>query len=745
MNNNKYYYTFLIFITFLFLYVNSYGQEYITPLKTNAILTQQNAENKARRDADNNNQFWIFQPITNLPFQDDFSRIKSTNYNPDAYPASAKSDTVWHSCRINGLLPAQSPMYFMKDTSYTFHYNSVNNEVTKTPNTPYTLTFFENKISPNTITSTKQFWPVYDSISFNTTTQLPDTFFIPYDTLINYTSDTLHYIKVQAGLANWKNSNVFWNNTYPVNPPSIGVVTFDGIDSTGLPYNFGVQTAYGKADRLNSVPFNLSNLSPTNDSVYFSFFYQSTGLGNAPEPEDSLTLEFKTANGEWLRMWGTAGYNIGLDSAFKRKMIPIQDSIFFHKDFEFRFTNYATLSGNLDHWHIDYVRIDLHNDTIIKDITWIYPGKSLFSQYQQIPRKQYTGNQADFFKNYVRNLFNQPINVTYALRVKDYFDNTLFSVNVNNVDFAPNIINSCNFCNEILNPLYGGNFSFPITSLCARYEVKGIIQNIASEPNLNNDTLYYTQIFGDCFAYDDGSAEAAYGINSPYAQMAVKFNAVNSDTLRAIRIYFNPVVVNSAEMNQFTLVVWEVDANGKPGAELYRKNAPDAPQYVGQLNGFVDYVLDTPITISGNFFIGIEQIGATELNVGLDRNTNAMLMQYYQANGTWFQTQFVGSWMMRPVFGACQDFLSSTASITDNPEIVLYPNPANGLVNIKFNQNATYRVEVYNIMGELVKTQTINNNMTAIDLSSCSEGVYGVKIQNQNSGNISFQKIQLSK
>lgn len=724
--------------------MNSIGQERIVELNTNARVIQLQSDQNINRAPNSTNQFWIYTPVATLPFQDDFSRIKYTNYNANDYPAAAKSDTLWNSYKINGALPAFPELYFMEDTSYTFFYNNVTNEVSKIANNPFTLTFFQNKLAPNTITLTREFWPIYDSISFNTATQLPDTFFIQPDTLITFQSDTLYYVKVAEGQANWKNRNVFWNDTYPVNPPSIGVVTFDGIDSTGYPYNFNIQTAQGKADVLNSVPFDLSLFTPENDSIYFSFFYQSTGLGNKPEPEDSLRLEFKAKDGSWKRVWGKAGYALTSDSLFSRAMIALKDTNYYHKNFEFRFTNYATLSGNLDHWHIDYVRLDLDADTIIKDITWVYPGKSLFSRYQQIPRKQYNGASADFYKNYVRNLFNQPINVTYALRAKDYFTNTLFAVDVNNVDFAPQLINNCSFCSQILNPLIGGTFSFPVTSLCARYEIGNIIQNIAVEPNVLNDTLYYTQIFGDCFAYDDGSAEAAYGVTSPFATMASKFTAINSDTLRAIRIYFNPVVVNSAEFNQFNLVVWAEDSNGKPGNELHRNAAPFAPIYNHSMNGFVDYLLDATIIVSGNFFIGLEQIGASELNVGLDRNTNAMDMQYYQTTGTWYLTQYKGSWMMRPVFGACQDFMSGVNEENDPAHTAFYPNPTSDVITLKANENSTYEAKVFDARGVLVLQKNIGNG-SEIDLKGLSEGIYFINLFNVQTGFRKNQKIMLAK
>lgn len=736
---------FLIFLLSL-LCLSFFGmaQERIVELTTNERLIQQNKDYNIDRAPNSTNQFWVFTPINVLPFQDDFSRLRYTNYNRNDYPASAKSDTLWNSYKINGQIPASTELYYMEDTSYTFTFNSSNNSVSKVANSPFVLTFFQNKLAPNSITLTKEYWPIYDSISFNTTTQQPDTFFIAPDTLITFESDTLYYTILTAGQANWKNRNVFWNDTYPINPPSIGVVTFDGIDSTGYPYNFNAATAQGKADVLNSVPFDLSAFSPVNDSLFFSFFYQSTGLGNKPEPEDSLKLEFKAKDGSWKRVWGMAGYALTTDNLFSRKVFPLKDSIYFHKNFEFRFTNYATLSGNLDHWHIDYVRIDLEADTIIKDITWVSPGKSVFSRYQQIPRKQYTGDNANFFKNYVRNLFDQPINVTYALKVKDYFANTLFTVDVNNVDFSPQSINNCSFCNQILEPLSGSTFPFPITSLCARYEIGSIIQNIAAEPNTANDTLYYTQIFADCFAYDDGSAEAAYGVTSPYSQMAIKFNAPYADTLKAIRIFFNPVVVNAAELNQFNLVVWAMDSNGKPGNELHRNISPFAPQYNGMINGFVDYLLDAPIIVSSDFFIGIEQIGAYELNVGLDRNNNAMDVQYYQTTGNWYLTQFEGAWMMRPVFGTCQDFLSSVNENMNDLNELFYPNPTNDVITFKGENNEVFDVNIFDGRGQLVLQDKVANGST-LNLDNLSNGVYFINMFSEKSGVRRNQKIVLSK
>ena len=36
----------------------------------------------------------------------------------------------------------------------------------------------------------------------------------------------------------WENTAAYLNETFPVNPPTIGVITFDGLDEIGYPYDF---------------------------------------------------------------------------------------------------------------------------------------------------------------------------------------------------------------------------------------------------------------------------------------------------------------------------------------------------------------------------------------------------------------------------------------------------------------------------------------------------------------------------
>ena len=59
--------------------------------------------------------------------------------------------------------------------------------------------------------------------------------------------------------------------------------------------------------------------------------------------------------------------------------------------------------------------------------------------------------------------------------------------------------------------------------------------------------------------------------------------------------------------------------------------------------------------------------------------------------------------------------------------VSVYPNPSNGIVNVKFTQSENYTIDVVNVLGELVHTSTTNSN-TSIDLNDFGAGVFMVRV-----------------
>jgi len=98
-----------------------------------------------------------------------------------------------------------------------------------------------------------------------------------------------------------------------------------------------------EADHLTSQPINLNYTS--SDNIWLSFFYQAGGLGDPPEANDSLTLQFfAPLEQKWYSIWKVGG---SLDQRFKPAIIRIDKDRFLQKGFQFRFVNYASISQTL--------------------------------------------------------------------------------------------------------------------------------------------------------------------------------------------------------------------------------------------------------------------------------------------------------------------------------------------------------------------------------------------------------------
>jgi hypothetical protein len=98
----------------------------------------------------------------------------------------------------------------------------------------------------------------------------------------------------------WVDKDAYVNANYAIDPPNIGTVTLDALNAYGEIYPDATPGPIPFiADHLTSRPIRLDSLFEpaarpiiVADSVYLSFFYQPQGRGNAPQPADSLILEF---------------------------------------------------------------------------------------------------------------------------------------------------------------------------------------------------------------------------------------------------------------------------------------------------------------------------------------------------------------------------------------------------------------------------------------------------------------------
>ena len=475
----------------------------------------------------------------------------------------------------------------------------------------------------------------------------------------------------------WLDKDCFVNTTYPVLPPSIGVATFDGLNEYGIPYDTTGVVQQAESDTLTSLPIHMETLSPA-DSVYLSFFYEKMGVGDYPNIGDILLLELKKSDGSWNEVWQMDGdASAPTIIKFRQLMVPVTDNSYFFNNFQFRFRNIATTSGNNDHWHIDYVRLYAGRsiaDTLIQDVAAIYTPGTILKNYEFMPWTQFRNNQPEeTLSTFPFTILNNN-NVTMNTAIQYFADEIYSSSNV----FSSST-SALNF--NAGTSVVQANSTFPVGAVPPGDSALLIIKCKATatpDDLRQNDSAYRVQPFFNYYAHDDGSAEKAYGLNAAGGKIAVKYKVNIPDTLRAVQIHFAHIDADISD-KLFSILIWK---SLVPNTQLIYEQDFLKPSYIDSINGFATYILDTPKLITDTFYVGMLQSFPNFYNVGLDRNTDSHLNSYYNVTGVWSQSSYSGSLMIRPVVGAELPF-TSTKNISSNTiKVNCYPNPVENMLHV---------------------------------------------------------------
>ncbi len=557
--------------------------------------------------------------------------------------------------------------------------------------------------------------------------------------------DDFSYAGPEPDALLWENRGAFVNLTFPKDPVSYGVATLDGLDGNGIPYDTSSYSfsAIGPADTLTSMPVLMAGLSAA-DSVYFSFFYQPGGLGDVPNDQtfnlfnygvnfgDSLVLEFKDNSGNWHSAWQQDGSGV---HPFEQVMISIKSSAYFHDAFQFRFRNYASLIGNYDQWHIDYVRLNAGRskfDTLITDVAVQLQPTSLLKTYQAMPWKQFQNYQekelAEKHLLALKNNFNAVKNTSY------HFD-AWEKLSGSGIFVSP--VQSKNISASDTSQIPFGTFEiqdfFNDTVIVSTRYVAGA----TGDNNARNDTIIREQVFSNFMAYDDGSAEATYRLLGSPASIAQRYILNEPDTLQGIEIHFTNTDENM-DQNLFSIIVW---SSLNDADTLYRDDFLK-PGYVKELNGFAFYRLDRTLIVSDTFFIGFQQTSVTsdiKTDMGFDLNTDGSDHLFYNVNGAWSNSQFAGSLMMRPVMGKSIPFqVGIDEQVIAGNELTIYPNPVHDMLILRYATGKEYLAELFDQSGKLVRR---SEGEPQIEVSGLPAGFYLLKSTDKSSGKTSIHKI----
>jgi hypothetical protein len=456
-------------------------------------------------------------------------------------------------------------------------------------------------------------------------------------------------------------------------------------------------------------------------------------------------LEFyDAALDSWEFIWRMKG---GPLSDFKVGHVKITQSDYLTSGFKFRFRNIGGLSGMLDEFHLDYVHLRTgsgYQDTLFKDFAFVYPINTLLKDYTQVPWDHWVNSPTHMTdsamitvrngSNIAENNLNGTVAIKHAGTLEGSFNLIGQTLSGGQANYAPRTVYT-SFHD------FKSGYAYSVTPGLEEKTFEIIGSASSQFPNFaKNDSTFSIQYFGNEYAYDDGSAEAAYGITGSQARLAYKFIPYEADTLVGVNIHFVPSV-NDVSNKLFLLTVWS-DNNGQPGNVLYQDEFffPRTPNYEDDRGIFTPYYLnDTVLSLmQAPFYVGFRQIDADRLNVGFDRNTDNSSNTFYSLNGgvSWLTSTIQGSMMMRPIFSTAGNADLGLIEVSELNWTV-YPNPTSGNMTIDWNQSTPFPGgQLQDMNGRVLKV--LEENETSFDLTDFPSGCYFVKLA---SGYPSIKKI----
>jgi len=449
---------------------------------------------------------------------------------------------------------------------------------------------------------------------------------------------------------------------------------------------------------------------------------------------------------EWTSVWSAEGDTLDVfieenDVYFKRVMIPVTDTAWLKKDFQFRFMNYGSLSvinswqSNTDHWNVDMVYLNIgrsKDDIYLRDICFTENSQSFVKNYYSMPFWQYDYYlKKDTIDIYAHNLDSADHTCTYNYYVQDQEGDTLHAFHYDG--FTGIMSPYFNQTISEIQPFVKPPVKYFFTSTFEDSVKFRISHVIYDEDSVTiGDTMIFHQQFSNYFAYDDGTAERGYGLSPAGAKLAYKFKLENPDTLRGLQMFFNKTM-NNANDRLIDICVWN-DDNGKPGYLIYAWENRK-PVFNNGFNVFHTYIFPEYLVLGAEvFYVGWIQLSDMNMNVGFDRNTNSRTKIFYDVNGTWINSSFEGSLMIRPVVGkALPGNIPTYKSQPAN--LVIYPNPpeSNGLVSLILpsgysdpEKQKYLKVRIFDICGKLIFTVPYSEK--PLNVSILKQGLYIVNL-----------------
>jgi len=262
----------------------------------------------------------------------------------------------------------------------------------------------------------------------------------------------------------------------------------------------------------------------------------------------------------------------------------------------------------------------------------------------------------------------------------------------------------------------------------------------------------YTTINDDClYSRDLGNASDSYSLPITQTQSytiskaATTYQIYNpEDIFNSAEAYIKEATAGTvfhyeimdADMNEQLLVTepYTVPSDFTPGfVKLYSEEVLAAEDLT---EGDITVVI---------FVDNLDDGGSLRLGMDQTAQPNYFENLYYYVGGGetgWFIIGDDGDFMIR--LYTCEQTNPNPGPYVDTfeaNEIEMFPNPTTGIVNFNNVENA--KIEVYNMMGQVVANANSNSVNTTIDLSNLANGNYVVRIVKD--GEVATSKLNIAR
>ena len=279
------------------------------------------------------------------------------------------------------------------------------------------------------------------------------------------------------------------------------------------------------------------------------------------------------------------------------------------------------------------------------------------------------------------------------------------------------------------------------------YYIQYIVSMGGADVNPNNDTSYaFLYVDDSLYAsdytiYDVNNFAGTIGIQGDIITIGQKFTVVQASQFTSATFYVNgPTLGDHVTVSVYD-AVGGVPTNQVGVTNVYTITSADTG------GAFITLPFTSPVNVTaGDYFVMLDQLDTNDISLGASLDIHTAGGVYFSIGGAAFgslDAQGIEIALMLRVNNPSST-LNGISTPVSSKNLVIFPNPSNGIVNIQNNGSAAMaKVNVMNSMGQVVLSKSYNSLMNEkLDLSNQPDGVYTIQVRTADG--ITTQNIVIS-